>query len=280
MNQPASSILVLTRKVLLDALEALADHRDSVIVVGAQAVYLHTGNASVAIAEATKDSDLAVDPRSLGADPLIQEAMEAGGFLPDPHSGQPGAWISPEHIPVDLMVPRKVDGTNRLDARAVKIPPHDRRAMRSTSGLEGALVDNQEMDIHALDPDDKRLLRAKVAGPAALVVAKLHKIHDRTSDTMRQLDNKDAHDVYRLFLSMDVEHTATSLRQLIASDIAGNASALAMRYLEQLFAAGPDARGCQMVAVAEGEVGEAAEIVAQRCAFLAQDLVDAVRQVR
>lgn len=58
-------MIVEARAALLDALAALEAHRDSVILVGAQAVYLHTGQASFAIAEATKDSDLVIDPRSL-----------------------------------------------------------------------------------------------------------------------------------------------------------------------------------------------------------------------
>lgn len=49
--------------------------RDSVVVIGAQAIYLHTGSAPVAVAEATKDSDLGIDLRTLGDDPLIEEAM-------------------------------------------------------------------------------------------------------------------------------------------------------------------------------------------------------------
>ena len=52
----SDDLLVQTRSALLDALEALIDHRDAVIVIGAQAVYLHTGNALVALAEATKES--------------------------------------------------------------------------------------------------------------------------------------------------------------------------------------------------------------------------------
>ncbi len=35
-------LYVLARRVLLDALEALGDQQDAVILVGAQAVYLHT----------------------------------------------------------------------------------------------------------------------------------------------------------------------------------------------------------------------------------------------
>jgi hypothetical protein len=32
------------RRTLLDALDALESHRDSLVLIGAQAVYLHTGS--------------------------------------------------------------------------------------------------------------------------------------------------------------------------------------------------------------------------------------------
>lgn len=51
---------VAARRVLLDALEDLAEHRDAIVVVGAQAVYLRTGPANVGVAEYTTDGDLAV----------------------------------------------------------------------------------------------------------------------------------------------------------------------------------------------------------------------------
>lgn len=82
-------LLVRSRSVMLDALEALAAHRDAVIVIGAQAVYLRTGGAQVALAEATKDSDLAMDPRRLGDDPRVEAAMNEAGFIPNPVSRQP-----------------------------------------------------------------------------------------------------------------------------------------------------------------------------------------------
>ena len=71
MNAPGETddLFVRSRAALLDAIEALHEHRKSVIVIGAQAVYLRTAATQVAIAEATKDSDLAIDPRSLSDDP-------------------------------------------------------------------------------------------------------------------------------------------------------------------------------------------------------------------
>ena len=172
-----ADILVQARSALLDALNALQDHRESVVVIGAQAIYLHTGSAEVALAEATKDSDLALDVRSLGEDPLIEVAMERANFRRNPESNQPGAWVSPTGIPVDLMVPQALAGKG--GRRGARIPPHASNATRRAAGLEAAVVDNAEMEIPALSSSDSRVYRAKVAGPAALLVAKLHKLGER-----------------------------------------------------------------------------------------------------
>ena len=42
---------VIARRVLLDALEALGEHRGTTILVGAQAIYRHTGAAGLVVAE-------------------------------------------------------------------------------------------------------------------------------------------------------------------------------------------------------------------------------------
>ena len=124
----ADDILVAARSALLDALLALGDHTDEVTIIGAQAIYLHTGAADVALAEATKDSDL---------------------LLP-----QPGAWLSPTGIPVDLMVPEALAGAK--SRRSGRIPPHANHATRRAVGLEAAVIDRARMPIRALDPADDR----------------------------------------------------------------------------------------------------------------------------
>lgn len=100
-----ADLLVAARSALLDALEALVEQRDALILIGAQAIYLHTGDAPAALAETTKDSDLAVDPRVLSDAPLLDEAMKSAGFHRDLQHPQPGGWFSRSGIPVDLMVP-------------------------------------------------------------------------------------------------------------------------------------------------------------------------------
>ena len=44
---------VLARRVLLDALQALGEQWSAVVLVGAQAIYLHTGDAELAVASYT-----------------------------------------------------------------------------------------------------------------------------------------------------------------------------------------------------------------------------------
>lgn len=80
----ADNLIVEARAALLDPLAALEAHRDSVILIGAQAIYPRTGGATFALAEATKDSDLAIDARTLGEDPLLEEAMTNRWILPRP----------------------------------------------------------------------------------------------------------------------------------------------------------------------------------------------------
>src|SRR6476659_6950960 len=101
MSQPGvdrDDLLARARSALLDALEALAEQRDAVVVIGAQAIYLRTGGVDVALAEATKDSDLALDPRLFSDDPRVEQAMRDAGFLPGV-SNQPGAWVNAGAIP-------------------------------------------------------------------------------------------------------------------------------------------------------------------------------------
>jgi hypothetical protein len=67
----ADDLLIDSRSTLLDALDALSAHRDAIVLVGAQAIYLYTGHADVPIATSTKDSDLVIDPGRIADDPLL-----------------------------------------------------------------------------------------------------------------------------------------------------------------------------------------------------------------
>lgn len=186
---------ILARKVLLDALEALGDQRNAVVLVGAQAIYLHTGDADLAVAPYTTDGDIALDPSKLNDDPKLAEALRGAGFSADIQ--QVGTWVTSRplggrsmDIKIDLMVPEALGGPGRRGAR---LGPHGNRAARKARGLEATLVDWQQMRIDALDDEDGRAFEVAVAGPAALLVAKLHKIAERVDNPGRRED-KDALD--------------------------------------------------------------------------------------
>lgn len=263
--------VVSARRALLDALEALGVHRDAVILVGAQAIYLHTGTAEVALAEFTTDADLAVDPSLLGPDPLIEAAMEAAGFVPDPDSSALGTWRSRDWVPVDLLVPDAVAGAGR---RSAEVPPHGKRAMRRAVGLEPVLVDNAPMRIESFDPADTRSFTIKVAGPAALLIAKAHKVVERI-DSPKRRDAKDAHDIYRLLRAISTEDLAVTLRRLAAEPVADTVTRSGIEHITTLFAAGEDAVGSRLAGQAEELVGDPVQ-VALAVSLLAQDLAAAL----
>lgn len=269
-----ADLLVRARSALLDVLEGLADQRAAVVVIGAQAVYLRTGGVDVALAEATKDSDVALDPRQLAEDPRVEAAMRAAGFLPS-INGQPGAWVNPEGIPVYLMVPERLAGGGGSSARAARVPPHDKRSMRRARGIEAALIDNDLMDVASLDSSDGRSLRVKVAGPAALLIAKLHKIAERAS-TPHRLDDKDAHDVYRLLRAVETEAVHSAVQGLLVDPLSAEVTEEAIGHLDALFASGAGALGAQMAGRAEEGVGDP-EQVSVAVAILAGDLLVSLR---
>ena len=165
MNQSGDPDLrVRTRRALLDALEALDNQLSALVLIDAQALYLHTGDVDVAISEETKDADIGIDRTKLHDDPLIEAAIKAAGFHKDLENPQPGTWISPDGIPVDLMVPEAMAGPKASNRRGARIPPHDNGSMRRATGLEGSIVDNAFQEIRSFDPGDDRVFTIRAAG--------------------------------------------------------------------------------------------------------------------
>ncbi len=274
MSRPGDAdLLTAARSALLDALQALQPHLHAVIVIGAQAIYLHTGAAQVALAETTKDSDLALDTRALLDIPLLEDAMLQAGFRLDPDSPQPGSWLNREGTPVDLMVPESLAGT--ASRRGARIPPHSKHAARRANGLEAAIVDHTPMRVAALDPNDPRTCTVNVASPAALLVAKLHKIAERAETPDRLLD-KDAHDLYRLLVATPTNELATALQRLRDDALAGETTRHALELLHMLFADGPEALGSMMAGRAEQGIGDPL-VVSTSAATLAADLFATLR---
>jgi hypothetical protein len=83
--------------------------------------------------------------------------------------------------------------------------PHGDRVARKVGGLEAVIVDRKLMIIPSLRENDPRGFEVYVGGPTGLLVAKLHKVHERLDAGTRRVDNKDAQDVYRLLRGVPVE---------------------------------------------------------------------------
>jgi len=257
-------LYVRSRRTLLDALDALEAHLDAIVLVGAQAVYLHTSDTELAVAEYTTDADLAVAPGDLADSPMIGDALTAGGFTPRVH---PGGWLSADGIFLDVMVPEALAGPG---TRGARLGAHGKRAARRAKGLEATLVDRERRTVVALDPADSRSREIWIAGPAALIVAKLHKIGERVGAQDRVRD-KDALDLYRLLQAVPTNHLTDGMKRLRADPLSSDVSAEALTILRALFTT-RDAEGVEMTVRAAGDPAND-EVIRASVVVLATDLL-------
>lgn len=262
--------MIDARTGLLDALEALGPHRDAVVLVGAQAIYSHTSSFNSEIAEYTLDADLAFRPELLSPSPLLEESLSEAGFTPDP-KGQPGRWISQRSIPVDFMVP-EIHGVK--GSRSAGIHPHAKNTARNTRGIEGCLVDNEIQTISSFGSLDRRIFMISVAGPTSLLIAKIFKISDRIEEE-RRLEDKDAHDIYRLLSAIPIATFTLGLSKLSADPLSKEITEIGLKHFEEHFARGPNAGGSMRAGRAEFGIGNP-DFVSQAVAILAQDLLEAL----
>jgi len=272
MSGELDPIMIRARRVLLDALEALAGQRQAIVLVGAQAIYLHTGEADLAASPFTQDADLALNPATLGSLPVLAEAMQAAGFAlrTDPQI-QPGMWISQQSgVEVDLMVPETLGGPGR---RSAKLEGHGENTARKARGLEAALVDQEPMTLTALEATDTRQMEVAVAGPGALLVAKLHKISERQGN-VRRSKPKDALDIFRLLQGVPTEALAKRLERLSQEQLSQETTREALQLLRDLFGT-EAALGAQLAADAAFPLIDRAFITASSVA-LTEDLLAAL----
>lgn len=267
-------LYVLARRVLLDALEALGPHREAVTLVGAHAIYMRVGEADLPVAPYTTDGDLAIDPATLGEVPPIERAFTQAGFLPR-GGDSVGVWVTHRptranpttEVTIDLLVPASISpGKGR---RAARLAGHGARSARIVRGLDGIIVDSDVMSVAALDSSDDRMFDIRVAGSAALLVAKVHKIRDR-SGTTRSAD-KDALDVLRLLRGTTTDDLAGRMHRLLNDYNARPVVEEALDLLGSQFA-NRAGEGIRMAARAVGVLDDPAEIAAS-CEALTGDVL-------
>lgn len=271
MSGDVDPLYIAARAALLDALDALAEHRASIVLVGAQAIYLHTGEADIAVAAFTSDGDLALDPRGLGREPALEAAMQAKGFALRPN--QVGIWecdkaVGGKIVTIDLLVPDSLGGAG---SRGARLDGHDYKAARKVRGLEGCLIDRTAMQVASLDGSDQRSFSVSVAGPAALIVTKCYKLAERIQENPRRVKVKDAYDVLRLLRAIETDRLVAGFRAMGADEMAGESTRTGLDHLRSLFSR-PGLTGSQLAAQA-AEGLEDAEDVRQSCAALTVQLL-------
>lgn len=184
---------------------------------------------------------------------------------------QPGLWFTPDGIEIDFLVPSSIAGSGR---RGVDLGPrHDRLAAMRAGGLGAALVDNAPRRIEALDPADRRSTTIAVAGPAALLIAKLHKIGERADGPPARLLRKDASDLFLLLRAVETEALAATIQRLRQEPSTASTTESALRYLRGLFTRST-AAGIGLLRSAVAGI-EDEQITAASCIALATDLLAA-----
>lgn len=274
-----AQLYAAARRVLLDAVEAAQPFQQHLIVVGAQAVYLRTQAATVQLSPFTTDGDLIVDPRNLPTHPALEALLATAGF---DRSVQPGSWVKAvvvgdfeQVIPVDFMVPDSVaPGTG---SRSVDLVGHDRLATRRVRGLEAALVDHGQVEIRSLEDRDHRSMTVQVAGPAALLIAKVHKIYERVDDGRHQKRSvdKDAADVYRLFQAISIPKMVEGFQAALANEVSRSVSEEGLTKLSELFSRRA-AVGVTMAQRAIGVSGESEDAIASTIIGYCSRLIDQI----
>lgn len=269
---PVDANYVRARSGLLDALEALGPLRDAAVLVGAQAIYEYTRDhaGDYAVSPFTFDADLTLIPELLVDDPKVIDAMQNAGYgLTD----QPGIYRRDDGVQVDLLVPEAVGG--RI-GRGADLGVHGNRAARQVRGLEGALVSRQPMTVEAMATGDDRAYEINVAGPAALLVAKMHKLLDRIdAEDNRRINSKDAFDVFRLLQAVDGVAMIDEVNLLTATEVSTEVTVEAMAGFRELFGT-PTAAGTLLVA--DHVMGiEDRDIIIASSVALSQEWIETMR---
>ena len=270
MSGEAPPEYVSARRTLLDVLEALKAHLDAIVLVGAQAIYQFTGDSDLPIAEFTTDADLSINPQLLASTPLLMQAMKDANFTQVEDQLR---WKSASGVFVDLMVPEAlVEGTSRRSV--TNLAEHGPMSARRTRGLEASLEDRERKIIQALEVSDIRTFEIWVAGPAALLVAKVIKLTERfdVNDPDR-VPQKDALDLFRLMQVIPTAELAQRLNRLLQSEVAAPTTTGAIQALARDFARS-DAKAPKLAAQASGLPSSQRGVLAESFALLVRDLLE------
>lgn len=214
-----------SRRAIINVVDVLAVHAESLTLVGAHAVLLRTVDLDVPRMP-TGDGDLGVTPGLVGDIPSIQALLADAGYERRT-TARPGLWgREPYEEPdgtrsfrekIDLLAPHALSGTTSRTKRGVPAlqAVHGKLAVGNALGLELAAFDRTLMTI--TDFADPRLsAEIHVAGIPALILAKGSKIGERLREPRKgPVRDKDLGDLWRLMAVADPAETAAVIGESV-----------------------------------------------------------------
>lgn len=214
-----------SRRAIINVVDVLAAHAESLTLVGAHAVLLRTMDLDVPQMP-TGDGDLGVTPGLVGDLPSIESLLAEAGYE-HRTTARPGLWgREPYDEPdgtrsfrekIDLLAPHGLSGTAGRSKRGVPAlqPAHGKLTVGNALGLELASFNRSLMTI--TDFADSRLAaEIHVAEIPALVLAKGSKIGERLREPRKgAVRDKDLGDLWRLMAVADPGETARVTAEFI-----------------------------------------------------------------
>jgi len=207
-----------SRRAIINVVDVLTAHAESLTLVGAHAVLLRTMDLDVPRMP-TGDGDLGVTPGLVGDLPSIETLLAEAGYE-HRTTARPGLWGREPYDEIDgarsfrekidLLAPHGLSGTASRSKRGVPAlqPAHGKLAVGNAVGLELAAFNRSRMTI--TDFVDPRLsVVVHVAEAPALILAKGSKIGERLREPRKgAVRDKDLGDLWRLMAVADPIATA------------------------------------------------------------------------
>jgi hypothetical protein len=214
-----------SRRAIINVVEVLLVHAESLTLVGAHAVLLRTMDLDVPRMP-TGDGDLGVTPGLVGDVPSIEALLAEAGYE-HRTTARPGLWGRTPYDEadgtrsfrekIDLLAPHGLSGTASRTKRGVPAlqPAHGKLAVGNALGLELAAFNRSLVTI--TDFADPRLTAdLHVAEIPALILAKGSKIGERLREPRKgPVRDKDLGDLWRLMAVSDPAETARVIEEFV-----------------------------------------------------------------
>ena len=214
-----------SRRAIINVVEVLQVHAESLTLIGAHAVLLRTMDLDVPRMP-TGDGDLGVTPGLVSDLPSIETLLADAGYE-HRTTARPGLWGRERYEEpdgkqsfrekIDLLAPHGLSGTASRSKRGVHAlqPAHGKLAVGNALGLELAAFNRSLVTI--TDFADPRLTAdLQVAEIPALILAKGSKIGERLREPRKgPVRDKDLGDLWRLMAVTDPAETARVIEEFV-----------------------------------------------------------------